>query len=453
MGTEVTMGDDQRTLLIVDDHRSKRRSLRTILATIGFVIVEATRGKEVLALVHSSKIDAVVIDIDLPGIGGIATCRSIRQLFPTMPILVLSARSSENDVVEAFDAGADDYIIKPFQRRVIIARLRAAMRWNKLPGWARAAIVIGDVSLDPERHEVIKGGQRIHLSPKQFEILHYLMEHHGGAVSHRKLIRKIRGPKYGDDVEYLRTYIRQLRVKIEDDPGNPEYLLTDSHFGYRFATGHSPATRDARELSLLLVGSEESFSGKNVARLVNSNRFRIVARSSLLSDVEYCMAAPGMIDVVLASCEYGEEELTTLAVGCSRRGFRGLILQIACAPKSTTDREPGQTNSLHLGDLVLDVCNRRVWVRGVEVRFERLEFDLLSFLCDHADQFVSRKALATAIGMNPSLPDQDIIALVCAVRAKIEETGTPQRYIVTQHRGYKFVTNRTRLLPQSEYVS
>jgi two-component system, OmpR family, KDP operon response regulator KdpE len=229
------MINDHGTLLIVDDDRSIRHSLRAILSTRGFEIIEAARGEEAIALVRTGRIDALVLDVDMPGIGGIAACRAIRDAFPTMPIIMLTVHRAERHIVEAFEAGADDYVTKPFQLTEFIARIRASMRWNRLPERSRTAIVIGDVTLDPDRHEVKKRGNRIHLTPKQFEILKHLMEHGGGAVPHGRLLRKIRGPEYGNELEYLRTYIRQLRIKIEDDPANPRYLLTDSHFGYRFA--------------------------------------------------------------------------------------------------------------------------------------------------------------------------------------------------------------------------
>jgi two-component system KDP operon response regulator KdpE len=229
------MSEDQGTLLIVDDERSIRHSLRTILSTIGFEIIEAARGEEALALVRTAQVDAVVLDIDMPGIGGVAACRGIRRAFPAMPILMLTVHGSEDHKVEAFDAGADDYITKPFQLRELTARIRASMRRSRVSDGPNTAIVVGDVSLDPERHEVKKRGRKVHLTPKQFDLLQYLMEHVGGAVPHGRLLRKIWGPEYGNELEYLRTYIRQLRVKIEDDPANPRYLVTDSHFGYRFA--------------------------------------------------------------------------------------------------------------------------------------------------------------------------------------------------------------------------
>lgn len=228
------MNDNHGTLLIVDDERSIRTSLRTILSSLGFQIIEAARGEEALALVRTAKVDAILLDIDMPGIGGISACRSIRKSSPAIPILMLTVHGSEDHKVEAFDAGADDYITKPFQLRELTARIRAALRRTRMVEEQDAVLVVGEVALDPARREVTKHGRRIHLTPKQFELLQYLMEHAGGAIPHSRLLRSVWGPEYGNELEYLRTFIRQLRLKIEDDASNPRYLLTDSHFGYRF---------------------------------------------------------------------------------------------------------------------------------------------------------------------------------------------------------------------------
>ena len=228
------MNDNIGTLLIVDDERSIRHSLRTILSSLGFQVIEAARGEEALELVRTAHVDALLLDIDMPGLGGIATCRGIRRSFPTMPILMLTVHGSEDHKVEAFEAGADDYITKPFQLRELTARIRAVIRRTHHVEPADAAIVVGEISLDPGRHQVTKNGRKLHLTPKQFELLQLLMEHTGGAIPHSKLLRAVWGPEYGNELEYLRTFVRQLRIKIEEDPANPKYILTDSHFGYRF---------------------------------------------------------------------------------------------------------------------------------------------------------------------------------------------------------------------------
>jgi two-component system KDP operon response regulator KdpE len=226
---------EQSTVLIVDDERSIRLSLRTILSGLGFMIVEAARGEEALALVRTAQFDVVLLDINMPGMGGVEVCRLMRKNSARLPIIMLTIQGSEDRKVEALDAGADDYITKPFQLRELIARLRAAVRRSKVPDEGEKSFVVGDVRLDPERHLVTKKGRRLHLTPKQFELLHFLMANAGRPVPHTKLLRSVWGPEYGNELEYLRTFIRQIRMKIEDDPANPKYLLTESHIGYRFS--------------------------------------------------------------------------------------------------------------------------------------------------------------------------------------------------------------------------
>jgi two-component system KDP operon response regulator KdpE len=229
------VNSEQSTVLIVDDERSIRLSLRTILSGLGFMIVEAARGEEALALVRTAQFDAVLLDINMPGMGGVEVCRLMRKNSARLPIIMLTVQGSEDRKVEALDAGADDYITKPFQLRELIARLNAAVRRNKISEGGGKTIVVGDVQLDPERHLVRKKGQAVHLTPKQFELLHFLMANAGRPVPHSKLLRSVWGPEYGNELEYLRTFIRQIRIRIEDDPANPKYLVTESHIGYRFS--------------------------------------------------------------------------------------------------------------------------------------------------------------------------------------------------------------------------
>jgi two-component system KDP operon response regulator KdpE len=231
------MNSHQGTVMIVDDERSIRLSLRTILSSLGFTIVEACRGEEALALVRTTQLDAVLLDINMPGIGGVDVCRIMRKASPRLPIVMLTVQGLDERKVEAFDAGADDYITKPFHLGELTARLRVAVRRGKTSDQPPepVAIMVGDVQLDPERHIVQKDGQQVHLTPKQFGLLQYLMTNAGKPVPHAKLLRSVWGPEYGSELEYLRTMVRQIRMKIEDDPANPKYLLTESHIGYRFA--------------------------------------------------------------------------------------------------------------------------------------------------------------------------------------------------------------------------
>jgi two-component system KDP operon response regulator KdpE len=229
------VSQEQNSVLIVDDERSIRASLRTILSGLGFVIVEAARGEEALSLTRTAQFDVVLLDINMPGMSGIEVCRMLRRNFARLPIIMLTVQGSEDRKVEALDAGADDYITKPFQLRELIARLRAAIRRNKSADEESTVITIGDVRLDATRHLVQKNGQTVHLTPKQFELLQFLMVNAGKPVPHVKLLRSVWGPEYGNELEYLRTFVRQVRMKIEDDPANPKYLLTEAHIGYRFS--------------------------------------------------------------------------------------------------------------------------------------------------------------------------------------------------------------------------
>jgi two-component system KDP operon response regulator KdpE len=225
----------QGTILVVDDDGSTRRALRVTLSGMGFSVVEAARGEEALSLVRVSWFDAVLLDIDMPGMGGIETCRCIRRAIARLPILMLTVLDSEDDKVLALDAGADDYITKPFQLRELTARLRSAVRRRNAQDTNRDALIRqGALELDPVKYRVMKRGRAIHLTPKEFEVLHYLMMHAGEPIPHARLLKSVWGPEYGSELEYLRTFVRLLRKKIEDDPQNPQYLLTDAYVGYRF---------------------------------------------------------------------------------------------------------------------------------------------------------------------------------------------------------------------------
>ena len=223
------------TILVVDDDSSTRRALRVTLSGMGYTVVEAARGEEALSLVRVTWFDAVLLDVDMPGMGGVEACKSIRHAITRLPVLMLSVLDDEDDIVLALDAGADDYITKPFQLRILTARLRSAVRRrNAAQNDHDMPIRHGDIELDPVRYHVKKRGKAIHLTPKEFEMLHYLMNHAGEPIPHERLLRSVWGPGYGSELEYLRTYMRQLRMKIEDDPTNPQYLLTEANVGYRF---------------------------------------------------------------------------------------------------------------------------------------------------------------------------------------------------------------------------
>jgi two-component system KDP operon response regulator KdpE len=222
-------------LLIVDDETAIRWALRKTLERMNFDITEAERGDQALALVRTIQFDAVLLDIGMPGMNGIEACKKLRKLMPLLGIVMLTVKNTEADKIQALDAGADDYVTKPFHVGELAARLRATMR-RALASQAdhAAPIRIGEIELDPARRVVKKAGTAIHLSPKEFELLHLLMSQAGLPLTHARILATVWGPEYSGELEYLRTYVRQLRKKLGDDAASPKYLVTDSQVGYRF---------------------------------------------------------------------------------------------------------------------------------------------------------------------------------------------------------------------------
>ena len=230
------MSQPDLRILVVDDESAIRRALRPALMELGFQVAEASRGEEALQLLRAATYDAVLLDVNMPGLGGIETLRRIRGFAPRLPILMLTVRDQEEEKVIALDLGADDYVTKPFSTRELIARIRAAVRRVRAPIRPEdAPIEIGEIRLDPVKRVVTRRGQAVHLTRKEFDILHCLMSRAGRVVTYAKLLTAVWGADCREEVEYLRTFVRQLRKKIEGDPSNPLYLLTDVYVGYRFA--------------------------------------------------------------------------------------------------------------------------------------------------------------------------------------------------------------------------
>jgi two-component system, OmpR family, KDP operon response regulator KdpE len=222
-------------LLIVESDTDLRRALHTRLFGLGFDISEASSADEALALCRILRYDGVLLSVDLPGRGGLETCKALRRLVPGIVIILLGIHEDEERKVEALEGGADDYVTRPFPMRELVARIRAALRRSRaLSEQTHGSIAIGSVEIHPARRLVTKGGAPVRLTPKEFDLLHYLMAHAGAPVTHAHLLRVIWGYEHANQVEYLRTFMRQLRKKIEDDPSHPRYLLTESHIGYCF---------------------------------------------------------------------------------------------------------------------------------------------------------------------------------------------------------------------------
>ena len=223
-------------VLVVDDEMAIRLALRTSLTGLGFQVAEVSRGELALDALRSRPVDCVLLDSNMPGIGGLETLKRIRAIAPRLPVLMLTIRDAEDDKVQALDLGADDYVTKPFSMRELTARVRAAVRRAKAPVRPEdAPLEIGEIRLVPAQRTVTKRGQPVHLTRKEFDILHCLMSRAGRVITYPKLLSAVWGPDCREEVEYLRTFVRQLRKKIEDDPSSPTYLLTDLYVGYRFA--------------------------------------------------------------------------------------------------------------------------------------------------------------------------------------------------------------------------
>jgi two-component system KDP operon response regulator KdpE len=232
------------SVLVVDDEPSLRKVIRASLAASGFAVEEAGTGKDAVAAIKLTPFDIVLLDINMPGISGVEACRQIRALAPRAAIVMVTVRDAEEDKVRALEAGADDYVTKPFRFRELVARLGAVLRrTNAVPDSEPRVLQAGELKLELDRHLLSKRGEQVRLSPKEFDLLAYLMKNQGAPMTHIKLLRAVWGPDYGGELEYLRTYVRMLRKKIEDDPARPEYILTEAWVGYRFRNPSDPDQR------------------------------------------------------------------------------------------------------------------------------------------------------------------------------------------------------------------
>lgn len=234
------------TILVVDDEPQIRRVLRSTLSSQGYVITEAKTGEEAVDSVRKIKPDLVLLDVNMPGMGGVEACREIRRSSDA-PIIMLTVRNAERDKVAALDAGADDYVVKPFGIEELLARIRAALR-RFAPGDAMPPYVSKELTLDFESRQLTVRGQEVHLTPKEFDVLKHLIGNQGKPLTHRRILQSVWGPDYGEETENLRVVINQLRKKIETDPAHPKYIRTEPWVGYRFQPPRpSPAKASSRK--------------------------------------------------------------------------------------------------------------------------------------------------------------------------------------------------------------
>jgi two-component system, OmpR family, KDP operon response regulator KdpE len=220
------------TILVVDDEPQIRRVLSTMLTSQGYPVVEARSGEEALEKIRGERIDLILLDVNMPGMSGLETCAQIRRS-GDVPIIMLTVRNSERDKVQALDAGADDYVVKPFGAEELMARIRAALR-RASPVDMPPPFVSHDLKIDFENRVVTAKGKNIRLTPKEFELLRHLVANQGKPMGHRRLLQAVWGPDYGEETEYLRVFINQLRKKIEPDPHHPRFIKTEPWVGYRF---------------------------------------------------------------------------------------------------------------------------------------------------------------------------------------------------------------------------
>jgi len=221
-------------ILVVDDDPQIRRVMRTTLTGEGYEVEDSRSGEDALEKLRAGRYDLMLLDINMPGMGGLETCRQVRAN-SDMAIIMLTVRNTEQDKVQALDAGADDFITKPFSTPELLARIRAALRRTpSAPEGGPQRIVLDNVEIDFQSRKLVVGGREVRLTPKEFDLLRYLTLHPNRAIPHRELLQAVWGPDYGDEVEYLRVFVKQLRRKIEAKPDKPRYIQTEPWIGYRF---------------------------------------------------------------------------------------------------------------------------------------------------------------------------------------------------------------------------
>ena len=230
------MNEKQR-ILIVDDEPQIGRVMRTSLSTHHYDVRVAADGEAALELFNDWHPHLVITDLSMPNMGGLELCRRLRRI-SEVPIIVLSVKREERIKVEALDAGADDYVTKPFGMDELLARVRASLRRTpSQPGKESAVIEVGDFRVDVDAHQVAVKGREIHLTPKEFDLLVFLVQRPGKVLTHHRLLGAVWGGDYSEQTEYLRVFIGQLRKKVESDPATPKYILTEPWIGYRFQPG------------------------------------------------------------------------------------------------------------------------------------------------------------------------------------------------------------------------
>jgi len=220
-------------ILVVDDEPKIRLFIRTNLEARGYEVHLAQDGVEAVEKAALVSPDVIVLDVNMPRMDGIESCRRIREWTNT-PIIILSVREDEKDKVKALNEGADDYVTKPFGIEELLARIKVALRHSAGSTTSASVFTARDLEVDLSQHVVKRLGEIVKLTRTEYELLAYLVSHHGKVLTHKELLHNVWGPEYGEESEYVRVFINQLRRKIEDDPSNPQFILTEPRIGYRF---------------------------------------------------------------------------------------------------------------------------------------------------------------------------------------------------------------------------
>ena len=219
-------------ILVVDDDPQIRRVMRVTLTGQGYEVDDANNGELALDKIREQRFDLVLLDMNMPGMDGLETCGLLRA-HSEIAIVMLTVRDDEADKVAALDAGADDYVTKPFRPSELLARIRAALRRTPSMHGPIGRITLGSVEIDFDTRQITARGRNVRLTPKEFELLRYFVAHANKTLSHRELLQAVWGPDYGDQVDYLRVFVNQLRKKIEAKPSSPMFLVTEPWVGYR----------------------------------------------------------------------------------------------------------------------------------------------------------------------------------------------------------------------------
>jgi two-component system KDP operon response regulator KdpE len=224
-------------ILVVDDDPQIRRVMRVTLTGQGYEVDDSKSGDAALEKIRDQRFDLILLDMNMPGTSGLDVCRAIRSQ-SEIGIIMLTVRDTESDKVEALDAGADDYVTKPYNAHELLARIRAALRRTPSMLEPNGRVTIGAVEVDFDSRQVTARGKKVRLTPKEFELLRYLVGHVNKTLTHRELLQAVWGPDYGDQVDYLRVFVNQIRKKIEPRPSDPVFLLTEPWVGYRLHLPH-----------------------------------------------------------------------------------------------------------------------------------------------------------------------------------------------------------------------